>query len=156
MKNQLSRWGTCLALVLAFTACEKQETVPAEAAVEYFIAKDLSFLNEDLPELAAKGWPVDGCKEFTVKVKIPVFGESTIKLYHCCVNSACNLLELTNIVDFFLGDKSDRLPSEIEIISSEKTTFKRFEFRIRPGTYRLDPKTGSLEGMEYEVWAHRK
>jgi hypothetical protein len=155
MKNQLLRWGTCLALVLAFTACEKQETAPAEAAVEYFIAKDLSFLQGELPDQAAKGWPVNGCKEFTVKVKLPRL-EITSNITSCCVNMVCNFTEIIEVMDFFLGDKSDTLPTEIEIISSEMATFNRFEFRIRPGAYRLDPKTGSLEGVEYEVWAHRK
>lgn len=154
MKDYFFRSGICLALILAFTACEKQEAVPEGAAVEYFIAKDLSFLQADLPDRAAKGWPVNGCKEFTVKVKLPRM-ELTTTITSCCVNMVCNFTEILEVMDFFLGDKSEGLPANIEIISSEKSIFRSYELRVRPGTYRLNPKTGSLEGLEFEVWRHR-
>jgi hypothetical protein len=59
------------------------------------------------------------------------------------------------VLDFFLGDKASALPPGIEVISSEMFTFKRYDIRIHPGTYQLDPKTGSLQDLEYEVRINR-
>jgi hypothetical protein len=71
------------------------------------------------------------------------------------VNYACNLQEINNILDFFIGDKSASPIREVEIVSSEMNTFRQYDFRIRPGKYSLNLKTGKLERLQYEVWVNR-
>ena len=146
-------WGTCLVLILS--ACSRQEP-PTADALDYFITTDLHFLTETAATESSKGWPATGCKEIEVKLKVPVLGEVSASFYHCCVNYACNMLELTNIVDFFLGDKRAGKYREVEILSSGMTSFRQYDFRILPGKYRLDLKTGKVEGLQYEVWVNRK
>ncbi len=153
MKNSLTFWGACLFLFLA--SCSNPETEETPVS-DYFITEDLAFLSEGVDANSGKGWPANGCKEIEVKIKLPLIGEVTTKFYHCCVNFACNLVELTEVVNFFLGKKSGTGPAEIEIVSSEMVKFKEYEFRIRPGRYALDLKTGRLKGLQYEVWVNRK
>ena len=124
--------------------------------MDYFITSDLDFLTETVPSESGKGWPATGCKEIEVKIKVPMLGDVSTSFYHCCVNYACNLLELTNVIDFFLGDKRAGPYREIEIISSGMTTFRQYDFRIRSGKYRLNLKTGKVEGLQYEVWVNRE
>ncbi len=152
MKNQLLRWSTCLVLVLS--ACTRQEPPKGEAR-DYFITENLDFLAEEIDAGSSKGWPATGCKELRVKVKIPLLGDVSTSFYHCCVNYACNLQEINNILDFFIGDKSASPIREIEIVSSEMNTFRQYDFRIRPGKYSVNLKTGKLERLQYEVWVNR-
>lgn len=151
MKNQLLGWSALLLLFLA--SCEKSE-IPNTTAVDHFITKDLTFLYQDLSSKGAKAWPANGCKEIDVKLKIPLFGEYSSKFYHCCINYACNLVALSEVVNFFLRDKNKNIPKELEVLSSERINFNKYEFRIRPGIYTLDVKTKSLPDLEYEVWVY--
>ena len=151
MKNPLFR--LCALAFLLLASCSPQE--PPEPAADFFITRDLSFLLDGLPSEGAKSWPANGCKEIEVKLKIPLLGEIKTTMLHCCVNYVCNSLALTEVLDFFLGDKASALPPGIEVISSEMFTFKRYDIRIHPGTYQLDPKTGSLQDLEYEVRINR-
>lgn len=152
MKNQLFRLWACLALILA-ASCEKQEQAEA-APADYFITGDLSFLTEELSGKGGSGWPANGCKSFDVKIKMG-FLEAETTLTNCCVNYVCNFMEANRIIDFFLGDKSGKNPTEVEIISSEIVIFKHHEIRIHPGKYPLDAKSGKLKDIEYEVWVNR-
>jgi hypothetical protein len=152
MKNQLFRLGACLALFLS-VSCEKQEQADVVSR-DYFITDDLSFLNEGVSGKGGAGWPANGCKEFDVKVK---FAGVEIKttVQHCCVNYACNLMPVNHIVNFFLGDKSGKNPTEVEIISSGIITFNQYDIRIHPGMYQLDGMSKGLKDLQYEVWVTR-
>lgn len=151
MKNTL--FGLCAFVLLLLSSCSPQEN--PEPASDFFITSDLSFLLDGLPAEGAKSWPANGCKEIEVKLKIPLMGEVKTTMLHCCVNYVCNSVALTQILDFFLGDKGSAPPPGIEVISSEMFTFKQYDIRIHPGTYQLDPKTGSLRGLQYEVRINR-
>lgn len=151
MKNTLFR--LCAFVFLFLSSCSTQE--PPEAVADFFITKDLSFLLDELPSEGAKSWPANGCKEIEVKLKIPLLGEVKTTMLHCCVNYVCNSVALTEVLDFFLGDKASTPPAGIEVIYSEMFNFNQYDIRIHPGTYRLDPKTGSLQGLEYEVRVNR-
>jgi hypothetical protein len=152
MRNQLLRVGAFLVLLITIS-CEKQE--PTESVQpNYFITKDLSFLLENLPDEGAKGWPANGCQSFDVTVNLlGVKIKTTVK--HCCVSYACSIAPLNNIVDSFLGDKSGKTPTDIEIISSEMINFKGYDIKIHPAKYLLDSKTGGLMDLEYEVWRNK-
>ncbi|MEJ2584490.1 MAG: hypothetical protein P8Z38_05420, partial [Robiginitalea sp.] len=134
-------------------SCSNQES-PEPNAV-FFITRDLSFLLDGLPSGGAKSWPANGCKEIEVKLKIPLLGEVKTTLLHCCVDYVCNSVALTEVLDFFLGDKASDLPDGIEVISSEVFTINTYDIRIHPGTYRLDSKTGRILELEYEVRLNR-
>jgi len=151
MKNTLFR--SCAFVLLLLSSCSPQEG--PEASADFFITSDLSFLLDGLPSEGAKSWPANGCKEIEVKLKIPLLGEVKTTMLHCCVNYVCNSVALTEILDFFLGDKGSTPPPGIEVISSGMVTFKQYDIRIHPGTYQLDPKTGSLQGLQYEVRINR-
>ena len=150
MKNTLS---LCAILFLLFSSCTTREN--PEPTSEFFITKDLSFLLEDLPSKGAKSWPANGCKEIEVKLKIPLLGEVKTTMLHCCVDYVCNSVALTEILDFFLGDKRTDGLTRIEVVSSEMVTFKKYDIRIHPGTYELNPKTGQVQDLQYEVWLNR-
>ena len=139
MKNTLL--CLCAFVLVWLSSCSTQET--QEPAADFFITSDLSFLLDGLPPEAAKSWPANGCKE--VKTT----------MLHCCVNYVCNSVALTEVLDFFLGDKTSSLPSGIEVLYSERFTFEEYGIRIHPGTYQLDHKTGQLKGLEYEVRVNR-
>lgn len=147
MKNTLLR--VCALGFLLLSSCTTQEA--PEPASDFFVTSDLSFLLDDLPAGAAKSWPANGCKEIEVKLKIPLLGEVKTTLLHCCVNYVCNSVALTEVLDFFLGDKASAPPSGIEVISSEMFTFKQYDIRIHPGTYAFDVKTGRIRGLQYQV-----
>ena len=151
MKNKLFR--LCAFALFLAASCTTQEA--PEPTADFFITKDLSFLLDELPAEGAKSWPANGCKEIEVKLKIPLLGEVKTTMLHCCVNYVCNSVALTEVLDFFLGDKGSTLPGGIEVISSEMFTFKRYDIRIHPGTYELDWKTGSIKGLQYEVRVNR-
>jgi len=151
MKNTLFR--LCALVFLLSSSCSTQESPEPDA--DFFITKDLSFLLDGLPSEGAKSWPANGCKEIEVKLKIPLLGEVKTTMLHCCVDYVCNSVALAEVLDFFLGDKTSAPPAGIEVISSEMFSFNKYDIRIHPGTYRLDPKTGSLSGLEYEVWVNR-
>lgn len=152
MKNRLKYWSAFLLLIFASCTTEDaSETVPEEV----FITSDLSFLAQEMPEGAAKGWPVNGCKEFTVRVKIPLIGDVSTKILHCCVNMACAPKPLLEIVDYVIGDKSGQAPAEIEVVSSKSVIFNDYEIRVNPGAYRLDEKTGGILDLQYEVRVRR-
>jgi hypothetical protein len=133
-------------------SCDKQEQ-PEIIPAKYFVTKDLSFLLDDLPGEGAKGWPANGCRSFDVTVSL-LGAKIKTTLNHCCVNYACNLESVNNVLDSFLGDKSGKNTTEIEIISSGMLKFKQYDIRIHPGTYQLDSKTKGLMGLEYEVWVN--
>ena len=147
MKNTLLCLNAILFLLLS--SCTTREN--PEPIAEYFITKDLSFLLDDLPSEGAKSWPANGCKEIEVKLKIPLVGEVKTTLLHCCVDYVCNSVALNEILDFFLGDKRAEGLTVIEVISSERVTFNKYDIRIHPGIYPLDPKTGRIQDLEYEV-----
>jgi hypothetical protein len=151
MKNTLFR--LCAFVLLLLSSCSPQE--PPEPAADFFITRDLSFLLDDLPSEGARSWPASGCKEIEVKLKIPLLGEIKTTMLHCCVNYVCNSVALAEVLDFFLGDKGSAAPPGIEVLSSEMFTFKQYDIRIHPGTYLLDPKTGRLQDLEYEVRINR-
>jgi len=152
MRNHLLRVGAVLVLLISIS-CEKQE--PTESLQpNYFITKDLSFLLDDLPDEGAKGWPANGCQSFDVTVNLlGVKIKTTIE--HCCVRYACTITPINNILDSFLGSKSGKTPTNIEIISSEMIKFKGYDIKIHPGKYLLDSKTDGLMDLEYEVWLNR-
>ncbi len=150
MKNTLS---LCAFLFLLLSSCTTREN--PESTPDFFITKDLSFLLEDLPSEGAKSWPANGCKEIEVKLKIPLLGEVKTTMLHCCVDYVCNSVALTEILDFFLGDKRTDGVTRIEVVSSEMFTFKKYDIRIHPGTYELNPKTGQVQDLQYEVWLNR-
>ena len=151
MRNHLLRVAALLVLLIS-ASCEKQEQ-PEIIPANYFITKDLSFLLDDLPDAGAKGWPANGCRTFDATVGIlGVKIKTTFE--HCCVKYACNLTSINNVLDSFLGDKSGKRATEIEIISSEMLNFKKYDIRIHPGTYQLDGKTKGLMELEYEVWVN--
>lgn len=147
MKNTFLR--VCALGFLLFSSCTTREA--PEPAPDFFVTSDLSFLLEDLPAETAKSWPANGCKEIEVKLKIPLLGEVKTTLLHCCVNYVCNSVALTEVLDFFLGDKASALPSGIEVISSEMFTFNQYDIRVHPGRYELDAKTGRIRGLQYQV-----
>ncbi|MDX1331753.1 MAG: hypothetical protein R3252_01885 [Robiginitalea sp.] len=151
MKNSLL--GLCALALFLLSSCSTQEA--PEPTADFFITKDLSFLLDGLPSEGAKNWPANGCKEIEVKLKIPLLGEVKTTMLHCCVQYVCNSVALTEVLDFFLGDKTSTPPDGIEVISSEMFTFNKYDIRIHPGTYRLDPKTASLQDLEYEVRVNR-
>ncbi len=152
MKNRLKYWSAFLLLI--FASCTSED-VSEPGAEEVFVTSDLSFLAREMPEGAAKGWPVNGCKEFTVRVKIPLIGDVSTKILHCCVNMACAPMPLLEIVDYVIGDKSGRAPAQIEVVSSKSIIFNEYEIRVNPGTYPLDEKTGGVLGLQYEVRVRR-
>lgn len=142
-----------LLLFLVAVSCEKQgqaETIQPD----YFVTGDLSFLLEELPDRGAKGWPANGCKDIDVKVKLG-FIEAETTVTHCCVNYVCNIMAFNRVIDFFLGNRSGKSHSEIEIISSEIIKFNMYDIGIQPGTYQLDPKTKGLRDLKYEIWVHK-
>lgn len=151
MRNQFFNLGALL-LFLMSVSCEKQEQTEALSA-DYFITKDLSFLNTGISAKDGSGWPANGCKNIDVKVKLG-FIEAETTVTHCCVDYVCNMMAMNRIIDFFLGDKSGKSNSEIEIISSEIINFNQYDIRIHPGTYQLDAKTNGLRGLQYEVWVN--
>jgi hypothetical protein len=143
----------CPFLFLLISSCTTRES--PEPYSEFFITKDLFFLLDDLPSEGAKSWPANGCKEIEVKLKIPLVGEVKTTLLHCCVDYVCNSVALTEILDFFLGDKRADSLTGIEVISSQMFTFKKYDIRIHPGIYQLDPKTGQFQDLKYEVRLNR-
>jgi len=148
MRNHLLRLTAFLVFLITIS-CEKQE--PTESVQpNYFITKDLSFLLNDLPEEGAKGWPATGCQSFDVTVNL-LGAKIKTTIEHCCVRYACTITPINNILDSFLGDKSGKTPTEIEIISSGIINFKKYGIKIHPGKYALDVKTMGLKGLEYEV-----
>jgi hypothetical protein len=150
MRNQIFSLGALLLLVIS-VSCEKQEQAELLTR-DYFITKDLSFLNEGLSGKGVEGWPANGCKDIDVKLKLG-FIEAETTVTHCCVNYVCNIMAMNRIIDFFLGDKSGKDYPEIEIISSEIVNLNQYDIRIHPGMYQLDMKTKGLRDLEYEVWA---
>ena len=152
MKNRLKYWSAFLVLILA--SCTTEDTAET-VSEEVLITSDLSFLAQEMPEGAAKGWPVNGCKEFEVKIDIPLLGEVKTTILHCCVNLVCAPRPLVELVDFFIGDKSGGAPAEIDVVSSKSVIFKEYEIRVNPGTYRLDEKSGGILGLQYEVRVRR-
>lgn len=150
MKNHL----LYLCAFLFLSSCTTQEN--PEPTPEFFITKDLSFLLEGLPSKGAKSWPANGCKEIEVKLKIPLLGEIKTTMLHCCVDYVCNAVALTEVLDFFLGDKAANGLRRIEVISSEIVTFKEYEIRIHPGNYELNLKTGRIQDLQYEVRLNRQ
>ena len=152
MKNQLFRCSICM--LLLFVSCSKQES-PETVSTDYFITGNLDFLTAGINPESGKGWPANGCKEIEVKIKIPLVGDISTSFYHCCVNYVCNMLELIQLADFFLGDRKASPLQEIEITYSEMITYQMYDFRIRPGIYQLNLKTGQVEGLQYDVWVNR-
>lgn len=151
MRNQILKLGA-LVLFLMTVSCEKQEqaeTLPSN----YFVTDDLSFLTEGQSAEGAKGWPENGCRDIDVKVKLG-FLEAETTVTHCCVNYVCNLMSVNRVIDFFLGNRSGKSYSEIEIISSKIIKFKNYDIGIQPGTYQLDAKTNGLRNLKYEVWVN--
>lgn len=119
---------------------------------EYFVTTDLSFLLGEGDGLTAKGWPVNGCKEFDVKVKLPFVGEVRFSVLNCCVDLVCNSPAALEVIDYIIGGKNLQNINEIEILSSSFITFNSYDIQINPGTYQLDPKTKHLMGLEYRVY----
>ena len=136
------------------TACSSPDQAEGPSG-NYFITEDLSFLDGGLPAEGAKAWPSNGCKEFEVKLKVAMLGEIKTTVLHCCVDYVCNAVALTEMLDFFLGDKGTTRPTAVELVSSGLVAFGKYDIRIHAGTYRLNAKTGRLEGLRYEVWVNR-
>ena len=151
MKNKLLH--SCAILFLLLSSCTTREN--PEPTPEFFLTKDLFFLLGELPSEGAKGWPANGCKEFEVKLKIPLLGEVKTNVVHCCVDYVCNAVALTEVLDFFLGEKRAGGLRSVEVVSSGMFTIKGYDIRIHPGTYELDLKTGRFKDLQYEVWLNR-
>ena len=152
MRNHLLR-VTAFLILLISTSCEKRE--PSQSVEpNYFITKDLSFLLNDLPDEGAKGWPANGCQSFDITVNL-LGAKIKTTIEHCCVRYACTITPVNNILDSFLGGKSGKSATDIEIISSEMFNFKGYGIKIHPGKYLLDSKTKGLMGLEYEVWRNK-
>lgn len=151
MRSQLPILSAFLLLFL--TACSTPEQ--ADPTLEYFITRDLSFLSEGLPSEGAKAWPGNGCREFEIKLKIAFLGEIKTTMQHCCVEYVCNAVAINEVLDFFLGDNKSYGSLKVEVVSSGMFRLNRYDIRVRPGEYSLDPKTGHLQGLQYEVWIKR-
>ena len=151
MRNLILKLGA-LALFILTISCQKQEQSDITAS-NYFVTDDLSFLTEGNSAEGAKGWPANGCRDIDVKVKLG-FIEAETTVTHCCVNYVCNLMSVNRVIDFFLGSRSGKRYSEIEIISSKIIKFKNYHIGIQPGTYHLDVKTNGLKNLRYEVWVN--
>lgn len=153
MKNQLLILCACMLALLP--ACTNPDPA-GDPAAEYFVTKDLSFLQEGLPGTGAKGWPANGCQNFEITLKFGFLGEVKTDMLHCCVNYVCNAVAFTEILNFFLGkNKASGRPDSVEVTTSERLSIRGYDIRVRPGHYRLDAKTGQLEDLEYEVWVNR-
>lgn len=152
MKNKLLQ--LCAFLFLLMTSCTTPEG--PEPTPEFFITKDLSFLLDQLPSEGAKSWPANGCKEIEVKLKIPLLGEIKTTMLHCCVDYVCNSVALTEVLDFFLGDKTANGLRSVQVLSSEIFTFQEYDIRIHPGTYEMDLKTGRIRDLQYQVRLNRE
>ncbi|WP_445381283.1 hypothetical protein [Robiginitalea sp. IMCC43444] len=140
-----------LGLIVLFLGSCSEESAE-EVTPDYFVTRDLSFLLGEEDGLTAKGWPVNGCKEFDVKAKVPFFGEVRFTVLNCCVNLVCNSPAVLEVIDYFIGGKNLQNIKEITIESSSFIKFNQYDIQINPGTYALDAKTKRLVDLQYRVY----
>jgi hypothetical protein len=148
MKNL---WIPVLGFIVLFLGSCSEES-EEEVTPDYFVTRDLSFLLGEEDGLTAKGWPVNGCKEFDVKAKVPFFGEVRFTVLNCCVNLVCNSPAVLEVIDYFIGGKNLQTIKEITIESSSFIKFNQYDIQINPGTYALDAKTKRIVDLQYRVY----
>lgn len=106
-----------------------------------------SFITNDLSSLISKNnknpevWPWNGCKEFTISVKLKVVEVEFITLI-CCTQGVC--VPYNTKKSPFAGQK------QITITSSSKVHFDEYIISVASGTYNIDSQ-GRPMNLNYHV-----
>ena len=112
----------------------------AQTELNSFVINDLSTLvdkNTSNPEV----WPWNGCKEFTINVKLKVVEVEFVVLI-CCAQGVCAPYNTQRSP--FTGTKS------IQVTKSSKVNYGKYSISIAKGTYNVDGQGRPME-LKYLV-----
>lgn len=135
-------------LILSINSCYSQETI---------ISEDLSsFVSSNSNIQDRNGWPINGCKEFSVTITTGIGIEIETSVNHCCISGVCALESFWNIMDGVFGSDDqekvigkNRNVKEISILKSSKLLIGDYNVAIKKGSYIVNQKTGHIEGLKY-------
>lgn len=116
-------------------------------------SNDLKEFNSKLESEKLSGWPVNGCKSFSVTLTTGIGIEIQVDVVHCCVNGACAPQSMWNVLDAVFGKQqikeNPKGIKEITIKKSSKIKLGAYIVNIKTGTYKLN-KQGQIEGLMYQ------